>query len=77
LLEMGQPQHAYDLDRLDGAIVARMAKDGEKLVLLDGSEATLKSDTLVIADESKALGIAGIFGGEHSGVSTETKNILL
>ncbi|WOC05842.1 phenylalanine--tRNA ligase subunit beta [Providencia sp. PROV024] len=77
LLELGQPQHAYDLDRLDGAIVVRMAKEEEKLVLLDGSEATLKPDTLVIADESKALGIAGIFGGEHSGVNAETKNILL
>nr|ELR5144831.1 phenylalanine--tRNA ligase subunit beta [Providencia stuartii] len=77
LLELGQPQHAYDLDRLNGAIVVRMAKQDEKLVLLDGSEATLKTDTLVIADEQKALGIAGIFGGEHSGVNSETKNILL
>ncbi|MDO1708198.1 B3/4 domain-containing protein, partial [Escherichia coli] len=66
LLELGQPQHAYDLDRLNGAIVVRMAKQDEKLVLLDGSEATLKADTLVIADEKNPLGIAGIFGGEHS-----------
>ena len=77
LLELGQPQHAYDLDRLNGAIIVRMAKQDEKLVLLDGSEATLKSDTLVIADEQKALGIAGIFGGEYSGVNSDTKNVLL
>ncbi|EKT57357.1 phenylalanine--tRNA ligase subunit beta [Providencia sneebia] len=77
LLELGQPQHAYDLDRLDGAVVVRMAKQDEKLVLLDGSEAVLKTDTLIIADEQKALGIAGIFGGEHSGVNSETKNVLL
>ncbi len=77
LLELGQPQHAYDLDRLNGAIIVRMAKPDETLVLLDGTEAKLNQDTLVIADEVQALGIAGIFGGEHSGVNSETKNVLL
>lgn len=76
LLELGQPMHAFDLDRIDGGIVVRMAKEGEKLTLLDGTEASLQSDTLVIADHQKALAMAGIFGGEHSGVHGETQNIL-
>ncbi|WP_312546734.1 phenylalanine--tRNA ligase subunit beta, partial [Pantoea eucalypti] len=76
LLELGQPMHAFDLDRIDGGIVVRMAKEGEKLILLDGTEASLQSDTLVIADHQKALAMAGIFGGEHSGVNGETQNIL-
>ncbi len=59
------------------AVLSRMAKEGETVVLLDGSEATLNADTLVIADHHKALGIAGIFGGEYSGVNGETQNVLL
>ncbi|AUH00940.1 phenylalanine--tRNA ligase subunit beta [Prodigiosinella confusarubida] len=77
LLELGQPMHAFDLSRLDGGIVVRMAKDGEVLRLLDGSDATLNSDTLVIADHQKALAIGGIFGGEHSGVNEDTQDVLL
>ncbi|MBV4413403.1 phenylalanine--tRNA ligase subunit beta [Enterobacteriaceae bacterium YMB-R22] len=77
LLELGQPMHAFDKDRIDGGIVVRMAKEGEKLTLLDGSEAQLNADTLVIADNSKALAMGGIFGGEHSGVNSETRNVLL
>ncbi len=77
LLELGQPMHAFDKDRIDGGIVVRMAKEGETLVLLDGSEAKLNADTLVIADHSKALAMGGIFGGEHSGVNDETQNVLL
>lgn len=77
LLELGHPMHAFDLDRIDGGIVVRMAGQGESLTLLDGSEATLNSDTLVIADEHKALAMGGIFGGEHSGVNEATQNILL
>lgn len=76
LLELGQPMHAFDLDRIDGGIVVRMAEEGETLTLLDGSEAKLNSDTLVIADHHKALAMGGIFGGEHSGVNEETQNIL-
>jgi len=76
LLELGQPMHAFDLDRLNGGIVVRMAKEGEKLTLLDGTEASLQADTLVIADHQQALAMAGIFGGEHSGVNSETQNIL-
>ena len=77
LLELGQPMHAFDRDRIEGGIVVRMAKEGETLVLLDGSEAKLDSDTLVIADHNKALAMGGIFGGEHSGVNDETQNVLL
>ncbi|QPL54771.1 phenylalanine--tRNA ligase subunit beta [Vibrio navarrensis] len=77
LLEQGQPMHAFDLAKIEGGIVVRMAAQGEKLTLLDGSEAELNADTLVVADHNKALAIAGIFGGEHSGVNAETKDVLL
>ncbi|WP_163921695.1 phenylalanine--tRNA ligase subunit beta [Photobacterium sp. Alg240-V54] len=77
LLEMGQPMHAFDLAKIDGGIVVRMAEQGEKLTLLDGNEAELNDNTLVIADNKQALAIAGIFGGEFSGVNAETKDVLL
>ncbi len=77
LLELGQPMHAFDKDRIEGGIVVRMAHEGETLVLLDGTEAKLNADTLVIADHNKALAMGGIFGGEHSGVNDETQNVLL
>ncbi|NIF59077.1 phenylalanine--tRNA ligase subunit beta [Enterobacter sp. Ap-916] len=77
LLELGQPMHAFDLNRIEGGIVVRMAEEGETLVLLDGSEAKLNADTLVIADHNKALAMGGIFGGGHSGVNDETQNVLL
>ncbi|WP_194435255.1 phenylalanine--tRNA ligase subunit beta [Vibrio fluminensis] len=77
MLEQGQPMHAFDLAKIEGGIVVRLAEQGEKLTLLDGSEAELNADTLVVADHNKALAIAGIFGGEDSGVTTETKDVLL
>ncbi|OSN06809.1 phenylalanine--tRNA ligase subunit beta [Lonsdalea iberica] len=77
LLELGQPMHAFDLARLDGKITVRTAQEGETLRLLDGNDAKLNAETLVIADSSKALAMAGIFGGEHSGVSEETQDVLL
>ncbi|PWC11423.1 phenylalanine--tRNA ligase subunit beta [Brenneria roseae subsp. americana] len=77
LLELGQPMHAFDLDRLEGGIVVRLANDGETLTLLDGNEAKLNADTLVIADKQKSLALGGIFGGEHSGVNEDTQNVLL
>ncbi|XPE61742.1 phenylalanine--tRNA ligase beta subunit-related protein [Shigella flexneri] len=77
LLELGQPMHAFHKDCIEGGIVVRMAKEGETLVLLDGTEAKLNADTLVIADHNKALAMGGIFGGEHSGVNDETQNVLL
>jgi len=77
LLELGQPMHAFDLNRISGGIVVRMAQKNEALTLLDGTEAKLAEDTLVIADHEKALAMAGIFGGEHSGVNDETQDVLL
>ena len=77
LLEQGQPMHAFDLAKLDGAIDVRMAKTDEALTLLDGQEVKLKDDTLVISDQSKVLAIAGIMGGEFSGVTVDTLDIFL
>ncbi|MGH8467220.1 MAG: phenylalanine--tRNA ligase subunit beta, partial [Pseudomonas sp.] len=77
MLELGQPLHAFDLAEINGGIRVRMAEEGEKLVLLDGQEVTLRPDTLVIADHSRALAIAGVMGGEHSGVSATTRDIFL
>ncbi|BAN69199.1 phenylalanine--tRNA ligase subunit beta [endosymbiont of unidentified scaly snail isolate Monju] len=77
MLELGQPMHGFDLDRLQGGVTVRMAQDGEALTLLDGSEVTLRDDTLVIADSKGPLALAGIMGGEDSGVSGDTRNVLL
>ncbi|MCE0496293.1 phenylalanine--tRNA ligase subunit beta [Vibrio salinus] len=77
LLEQGQPMHAFDLSKIDGGIRVRMAEEGEKLTLLDGNEVTLTPDTLVVGDHKQALALAGIFGGEHSGVNEDAKDILL
>jgi len=77
LLELGQPMHAFDLERLSGSIVVRKAQDKEKLTLLDGQEVSLKDNTLVIADEKSALAIAGVMGGADSGVTSSTTNIFL
>ena len=77
LLELGQPMHAFDLAKLDTGIQVRMADSGEKLTLLDGKEIELKSDTMVIADASKALAIAGVMGGQSSSVSAQTKDVFL
>ena len=77
MLELGQPMHGFDLARLQSGIRVRMAAPGERLRLLDGSEITLRDDTLVIADQERALAVAGIMGGEDSGVSTQTVDVLL
>jgi len=77
MLELGQPMHGFDFDKLSGGINVRNAKEGEKLTLLDGKEATLRSDTMVIADADKALALAGIMGGEDSAVGDSTTNIYL
>ncbi|MCR0998440.1 phenylalanine--tRNA ligase subunit beta [Serratia rubidaea] len=77
LMELGQPMHAFDLNRISGGINVRMASEGETITLLDGNEAKLQADTLVIADEQKALAMGGIFGGEYSGVNEETQDVLL
>jgi len=76
-LAMGQPTHVFDLDKIEGGLVIRRAKAGEKLRLLDGSEHTLVEDDLVVADDKKALGLGGVMGGWDSRVTEETKNILV
>ncbi|MDD7545809.1 phenylalanine--tRNA ligase subunit beta, partial [Actinobacillus porcinus] len=77
LLELGQPMHAFDAAKVAQPVQVRMAKDGEELVLLDGSTAKLQSNTLVIADQTGPLAMAGIFGGQASGVNAETKDVIL
>ena len=77
MLELGQPMHAFDLAEIKGGIRVRLAEEGEKLVLLDGQEISLRADTLVIADHERPLAMAGIMGGEHSGVSENTRDLFL
>ena len=77
LLGMGQPTHAFDLDKLEGGIIVRRARKGEKLRTLDGVERTLDPDDLVVADEKRALGIAGVMGGWDTMITPETRNILV
>ncbi len=77
MLELGQPLHAFDLAEINGGIRVRMAEEDEKLVLLDGQEVSLRADTLVIADHQRALAIAGVMGGEHSGVNSGTRDLFL
>jgi phenylalanyl-tRNA synthetase beta chain len=77
MLELGQPLHAYDLRRLRSHIAVRMALPGEKLLLLDGREMPLEPDMLVIADAAGPVGLAGIMGGEKSGISADTADVFL
>ena len=78
MLELGHPLHAFDRDRLAGKkVIARRARAGEKITLLDGKVIDLKEHHLVIADAAKPMALAGIMGGEFSGVSAETTEILL
>ncbi len=77
LIEFGQPMHAFDLAKLTGDIQVRLGNGEEKITLLEGSEVTIPSDTLVIADDARPLALAGVFGGEYSGVSDTTQDILL
>ena len=75
MLELGQPLHAYDGDLVQGAIRPRLAKKGEKVTLLDEKEVTVNTDTLVIADDSGAIGLAGIMGGLGTAVTDQTKDV--
>jgi phenylalanyl-tRNA synthetase beta chain len=77
MLELGQPTHAFDADKLKGDINVRVARDGEKFLALDGKTYSLKPENLVVADQERAVGIAGVMGGEETGVTESTRNILL
>ena len=74
---MGQPTHVFDRDKLEGGIILRRARSGEKLRTLDGIERVLDSEDLVVADEKKALALAGVMGGWDTMITAETKNILV
>lgn len=77
MLEYGQPMHAFDLRYVEGAhINVRNAKNGEKIMTLDGVERELKEDMLVIADEKKPVAVAGIMGGEYSGIMDDTTTVV-
>lgn len=77
MLEMGQPLHAFDRDKLAGGIVVRRAQTGERMATLDGAERELTNEMLVIADHEKAVGVAGVMGGLTSEVSNETRRLAL
>lgn len=77
MLELGQPMHAFDLDTLNGGITVRTTQQNEKITLLDGQEITISAGTLVIADQSSPLALAGIMGGQDSSVGDQTKNLFL
>lgn len=77
MIELGQPLHAFDLDKLQGQIEVRFAKAGEKLITLDEAEQTLTDNTLIIADQSGPIALAGIFGGLSTGVTENSQNIFL
>ncbi|MCX7555154.1 phenylalanine--tRNA ligase subunit beta [Marinicella sp. S1101] len=77
MLEMGQPMHAFDAAEIDGSIIVRMAHKDEEIQLLDQSTAQLSEEFLVIADENKALAVAGVIGGLGSGVNDQTQDIVL
>ncbi len=77
MAELGQPMHAFDLDRLVGGIVVRRAQSGETLELLDGRVITPTTDTLLITDAAGPVAVAGVMGGERSGVGGETVNVFL
>ena len=77
MLELGQPMHAYDRREIDRGIIVRRAKPGEPLHLLDGREIAMDDTVLVIADHAKVLGLAGVMGGEHSGITSATTDVLL
>ncbi len=78
LFAYGHPTHVFDLDKLEGrGIVVRKAREGERILCLDGVERELSSQDLVIADEKRPVAIAGVIGGEETGVSWSTKNVLI
>ena len=77
LFETGEPMHAFDMDKIEGGVIVRRAKKGEKMVTIDGVERTLDESMLIIADEKRPIAIAGVMGGLGTEVTSSTKNILL
>ncbi len=77
LLEQGQPLHAFDAEQIEGALCIRTAREGERLKTLDGAERALPKEAVVVADEKKVLSLAGIMGGEGSGISERTNKIFI
>lgn len=77
MIELGQPMHAFDLDKFDGHIVVRNAVHNEKIKLLDETELELNSEDLLICDKSRPLALAGVMGGEDSGICENTTSVLL
>jgi phenylalanyl-tRNA synthetase beta chain len=76
-LAMGQPTHAFDLDKIEGGIVVRRARKGERLKTLDGVERMLDPEDLIVADHAKPLGLAGVMGGWDTMITPETTNVLV
>ena len=77
LLELGQPLHAFDADKLEGNLKVRFAKEKEKITLLDENQLSLDAKSLVIADQRKPIALAGIMGGLDTGISNKTQSIYL
>ena len=77
MMELGQPLHAFDSDKVDGEIIVRNANSKESFQALDGKSYELSPDDLIISDSKTPLALAGIMGGENSGVTDETQNILI
>ena len=77
MLELGQPLHFYDADKLNGIIEVRMAEEGEKLTTLDNIERILSKDDIVISDGKRAIGLAGVMGGLDTEVTENTKNVII
>jgi len=77
MLELGQPTHAFDADKLKGDINVRLARDGEKFLALDGKTYSLHPGTCVVADQERAVGIGGVMGAKETGVTESTRNVLL
>src|SRR5207237_4513191 len=77
MLELGQPTHAFDADKLKGDINVRLARAGEKFLALDGKTYSLKKEMCVVADQERAIGIGVVMGGQETGVTESTKNVLL
>src|SRR6202048_521228 len=77
MLELGQPTHAFDADKLKGGINVRLAREGEKFLALDGKTYSLTPENVVIADDERAVGLGGVMGGEETGVTESTRSVLL